>query len=115
MPIKFSNNGRSKLAAGITAAATSLTVTTGEGALFPALITGDYFYVTLVQASGLLEIVKVTARATDVFTIVRAQDGTTAKAFAINELVSLRLNKSFFDDMKAESEASAIAYAVALG
>lgn len=87
----FSNNATSALSAAITStSATTLLVTSGQGVLFPALSNGDYFYATIVDSSNNLEIVKVTARSSDTFTIVRAQEGTTARTFATSSKVELR-------------------------
>jgi len=92
MAILFTNNASTTLASGITNVATSLTVSTGTGALFPSPTSVDYFLCTLENASGTTrEIVKVTARSTDTFTIVRAQEGTTAEAFSAADKVELRL------------------------
>lgn len=91
MAIKFTNNATSTLASTITSASLSLTVATGQGALFPTLGGGDYFYCTLSNTANTIEIVKVTARSTDTFTIVRAQDNTTASAFVTGDKVELRL------------------------
>jgi Pectate lyase superfamily protein len=78
----WTNNAGSALAADITNSATSLSVSPGDGALFPNPSGGDYFYCTLDDGTN-LEIIKVTAVSTDTFsTIVRAQEGTTAHAFA---------------------------------
>lgn len=90
MGLKLSNLAATTLAAGIAPAATSITVATGAGASFPSLGTNDYFYATLANSSG-TEIVKVTARATDTLTVVRAQEGTTAKTFNAGDAVELRL------------------------
>jgi hypothetical protein len=49
------------------------------------------FYATLADASNNIEIVKVTARAADAFTIARAQEGTTAHAYTAGDRVELRL------------------------
>jgi hypothetical protein len=76
MPIKFSNNASSVLAASVDADDTELTIATGQGAVFPSLGAGDYFYLTLGLV-GATEIVKVTARSGDTLTVVRAQEGTT--------------------------------------
>jgi hypothetical protein len=65
-------------------------LTAGHGARFPALGGQDYFYATLVDTSGNLEIVKVTARATDTLTVVRGQDGTTARAYSSGDRLELR-------------------------
>lgn len=91
MPAVFSNNASAALASAITASATSITVSTGQGALFPSLSGSNYFYATLVNSSNVVEIVKVTARATDTFTVVRAQDGTSSSAFAAGDKLELRL------------------------
>jgi microcystin-dependent protein len=89
--IVLANNATSLLASDITDAAGTLTVTSGEGALFPSPDPGDYFYVTLLDSDGNMEIIKVTARTVDVFTIVRAQEGTLAAAFAAGARVELRI------------------------
>jgi hypothetical protein len=93
MTILFTNNAATSLASSITNSATSLTVAAGTGALFPSLSGGNIFYATLQSASAgtPIEIVKVTARSTDTFTIVRAQDNTSASAFNAGDKVELRL------------------------
>ena len=90
MTIKFTNNATTTLAAGITNVATSLTVATGGGAKFPTLTGADVFYATLANSGGSVEIVQVTARTGDAFTIVRAQDGTTGLAWTTGDKVELR-------------------------
>lgn len=97
MGIKFANNASTTLAGAITNVATSLSVATGGGALFPALGAGDYFYATLSQ-SGAVEIVKVTERTGDAMTIVRAQDGTSASAFGAGAILELRPVAAIFND-----------------
>ncbi|MFV9360142.1 hypothetical protein ABQ455_24830, partial [Citrobacter freundii] len=85
------NNAQSVLAAGISASATSLTLNTGTGALFPSPVSGtSFFKLTLIDAAtgSLTEIVHVTARAGDVFTIQRAQEGTTARAWSANDIAA---------------------------
>lgn len=75
MAVKVTNNASTTLAANITNSATSLTVATGTGSEFPSPTSPDVFYATLSNAADTtVEIVKVTARSTDTFTIVRAQD-----------------------------------------
>lgn len=92
MALLFTNFAYSTLATSINDSQLSLTVAAGHGARFPAPTGGDYFYVTLESALLVREIVKVTARSTDTFTIVRAQDNTTAAAFSAGDSVALRLN-----------------------
>lgn len=91
----FANNSASELASAVTSGAVSLTLKTGDGAKFPTPSGGDFFLVTLYQKVGQdeinHEIVKCTARAGDVLTVVRAQEGTTARAFSVDDPVELRL------------------------
>lgn len=87
----FTNNASAALASSITTSSTTITVTTASGALFPAISGGNFFYATLTDSSNNLEIVKVTGRATDVLTVVRAQEGTTARAYAAADKIELRV------------------------
>lgn len=91
MGLKLSNNAVARLAASITSTETSIGLTPGAGALFPALSAGDWFPATLVKSDGTLEIVKVTARSVDVLTVTRAQESTSASAFNAGDMIELRL------------------------
>lgn len=102
MAVLYSNNASTTLSATITSSATSLAVASGKGALFPAITGSDYFYITLVNTAGAIEIMKVTARSTDTFTVVRGQDGTTAVGWAAGDRVELRFTKGMLDDIKGE-------------
>jgi hypothetical protein len=88
----FTNNAAATLASGITSGATTLTLASGKGALFPSPTGSDYFLLTLTQAAveSSWEIVKCTARSTDTLTIVRAQEGTTAAAWSTGDKVEIR-------------------------
>jgi ribosomal protein L18 len=90
MPVLYTNNASTTLGSSLLIDATSLTVASGSGALFPVTTTG-YFYASIVNASNQIEFVKVTARSSDVFTIVRGQNGSTARAYAAGDKVELRL------------------------
>ena len=92
----FSNNAVSTLASDVTDVATSMTVGTGDGALFPSPTGGDFFLVTLLKLSGVtessIEIVKVTQRTGDIFNVVaRGQEGTTALTYLTGDRVQARL------------------------
>jgi len=102
MSIKFTNNASATLAASIISSSTSITVTTGQGALFPAIGTGDYFYATLFDSSNNIEIIKVTARSGDTMTAVRGQDGTTARAWAAADKLELRVVAAALNDFVSE-------------
>jgi hypothetical protein len=99
--INWANNATSLIAdsGGITAGATSVTVTTGEGDKFPAVASPHYFMITFVDVSANREIVKVTARASgsNTMTIVRGQEGTSPRAFAEGSLVDLRITAGSLD------------------
>lgn len=86
----FSNNAQTTLAGSISNVAVSANLASGAGALFPSPGAGQYFMMTFVDAAtGLInEIVKVTARSGDTITIVRAQEGTTAKAWSAGDLAA---------------------------
>lgn len=88
--ILFANNASTVLAAPISDSATSCTVTTGSGALFPNPTGGQYFVMTFVDAAtGLLtEIVHVTARSGDTLTIQRAQEDTTALSWLAGDIAA---------------------------
>lgn len=89
--IVFSNNASSLLASGILSTDTTLTVGAGDGTLFPAIAAGQMAIVTLEDTSGNIEIVRATARTGDTMTILRAQEGTAAAAFASGSRVELRV------------------------
>ena len=90
--ILYANNAAGTLAAGITNASASLTLNAGQGTPFPSPTAPQVFYMTLTDAATqtLIEIVQVTARAGDVFSIVRAQDGTSALSWNAGDIVSQR-------------------------
>jgi hypothetical protein len=90
MPVLFSNNATTTLGSSILVGDTSLTVASSSGALFPVTTSG-YFYAALINSSNQIEFVKVTARSSDTFTIVRAQNGSTARPYAAGDKVELRL------------------------
>lgn len=91
------NNAYALLPNAVSSNATSITIETGKGALFPVVGNDDYFYATLVDVSGNYEIVKATARVGDVLTVVRAQQNTAALAFPANSRIELRVTAVSID------------------
>jgi hypothetical protein len=91
--LKLTNNALGRLNATVSTVDTTVTLVPGQGAKFPAIVnTGEHYPGTLVRASdGAIEIVNVTGRSGDVLTVARAQENTTALAFAINDRFELRL------------------------
>jgi hypothetical protein len=99
MKLKLTNNAAATLASAISAGATSVSLTAGGGALFPSLAAGEYFFATLIDASNSLEVLKVTARVGDTLTVLRAQDNTSAKAYAAGDKCELRLVAAVFNEL----------------
>ena len=85
------NNAQTVLAAGISSTATSLTVNAGTGTLFPSPVAGtSFFKLTIIDAAtgSLTEIIHVTDRNGDVFTIQRGQEGTVPRAWSANDIAA---------------------------
>ena len=89
------NLAKSTLAADITNVATSMAVAAGEGAKFPS----TYPYNLSLDIEASREIVKVTNRSTDTFTIVRAQEGTSAAAHSAGVRVALDVTAKLITDL----------------
>jgi len=102
MNILIKNNAYGFLAVAISATDTGLQLQTGNGGSFPAVGSGEYFYATLQSTSGALEIVKVVGRASDVLTVVRAQEGTSALSFAAGSRIELRVTAQSVKDLAAQ-------------
>jgi hypothetical protein len=101
MAIKFTNNASATLAASITSTQTSVSLSTGQGALFPTLTAPDYFYVTFSDSANNLEIAKVTARTGDTLTVSRGQDGTVGQTFSAGDKCELRFTAAGITDLGA--------------
>lgn len=107
MGVKVTNNGFGTISAGITSSATTIVLDSGQGARFPTLGSGDYFYGTLVDTSNNIEIIKVTARSSDSMTVTRAQDNTSARAFSVGDRFELRPTAALFEDIQTEAASAA--------
>jgi hypothetical protein len=90
MGVQLTNNATAIIPLAVGSGATTFAVSSGAGALFPTLGATDYFYATLVSPTNVLEIVKVTARADDTFTVLRGQEGTASVSFPANSRLELR-------------------------
>ena len=92
MTVLLTNNARSTLLSGINALQTEIRLRAGGGNTFPTITApGQWFPITIEDSLGNIEIMRVIARSGDVFTVKRAQEGTTAKSFSANDVVELRL------------------------
>ena len=97
MGVKFTNNADTTLASNITNSATSVSV--ASSSLFPTLGAGEYFYATVDDGTN-NEIVKVTAISGTDWTVVRAQDNSTARAFTSGDTVQLRVAAALLTDIQ---------------
>jgi hypothetical protein len=107
----FSNNAASILAVALTSGGTSATITTGNGALFPTLAGVD-FNIATIQSGTTVEVVKCTARAGDVFTITRGQEGTAASAFPIGAKFELRVTKGTLEGFAQWGTSTLLPYVI---
>lgn len=91
MALKLTNNAVSSLAAAIEPGTTVIPIQAADAGRFPALVEGDWFPLVIKDEGGNEEYMKATARAGSNITVDRAQEGSTAKAFALGARVDLRL------------------------
>ena len=84
----FKNNATSTFASAVGVSDTTWYLNPGDGAKFPSPGANEQFNVTAVDQNGNIEVVTVTARATDALTVVR---GSPAFTFAAGDFVELRL------------------------
>ncbi len=89
-----SNNYITALNGSISSGALSIVVNSVTN--LPAIGGADYCHLTIQNGSA-IEIVKATSNASTTITIVRAQEGTLAQAFASGSTISLRPTASSFD------------------
>ncbi len=85
------NDALSTLLSTINNSVTSLDVASGEGANFPS----TYPYHISIDS----EIVEITNRSTDTFTIIRARQGTSAASHTAGAAVGLRITAKHLDDL----------------
>jgi hypothetical protein len=85
------NNAASTLLTALGPLDTTLICATGHGSRFPATTGGNYFYCTLTNAVGQFEVVKVTNRLGDTFTVTRAQDNTIGSTWEAGDAFELRV------------------------
>jgi len=96
---------------------TSLTVNSGDGAKFPVPPFNATVWATgTTPITTNAEIVRVTARATDTFTILRAQEGSSARTIiSTDQIMAAITAKTLTDLERAASSTQASGYTFALG
>lgn len=87
----FANNVAGLLAANVGPSDTAFLLGAGQGALFPAITAGNWYYAVVVHNTlATWEVVKVTGKSADTLTVVRGQDNTSAQSFTTGSIVELR-------------------------
>lgn len=80
----------------------SLTVASGHGALFPTAPFNVTVWPASVQpTSSNAEIMRVTNKASDVFTVTRAQEGTSGRTFSANDQIAATITARVLEDIES--------------
>ena len=106
MAVKFGNNAATLLASNASSSTTALTVV--DGSVFPTLSGSDYTYITLEDVDANREIVKLTARSGNTLTVVRAQDGSSARAFSAADKCELRITAALLNDLNTDADTESV-------
>jgi hypothetical protein len=118
---RFTNNASTTLSTSAGSSDVTLTVASGKGALFPSIAVGQYFSATIIasgNSTGLPnEIVYVTAKTGDTLTVLRAQEGTVARAWAIGDMIANFPTAAFYNSAAsiADTQSQAGNFAVDTG
>lgn len=105
----FSNNIRG-VVVGHALSKDAITVRISNASLWPVPTNGDWFMMTLIT-SGLstqVEVVKVTQNDGTMFTIVRGQEGTTAREFATNSFAEMRITQGILEYLRDSSSSGSV-------
>jgi hypothetical protein len=83
---------------------TSLVVTAGHGARFPAAPFNATVWPANAPPDPLnAEVIRVTARATDTLTIARAQEGSTARLIGVGDLIAQTITAKTLTDLETRA------------
>lgn len=95
------NLAYSTLAVSGTSAATATTVASGHGTRFPAVpFNATVWPSAAIPTPANAEIVRVTNRVSDVLTITRAQEGTTARALGVGDQIAATITAKVLTDIE---------------
>lgn len=110
--IVFANYARAQISGGVTSQGVTINVVDPTG--LPTLSSGQVFYAALEDEVHHREIVKVIARNGASLTVVRAQEGTTARAFVPGDSLSVILPAAALAGLRTQAVAQATAQACQL-
>lgn len=96
MTVIVANNVKGTLLGGSAPGSTSIVLNAGHN--FPAITAGDYLFATWISPANTLEVVKVTARATNTLTV-----SATANAWGANDRLEMRACKELLDALQQEA------------
>lgn len=99
------DNGYGTIGAALATGTTTLTFTTGHGARFPAVASGQVLMCCILNSNNILEEVAITLHAAgaDSATMVRGQNGTTAKAWNAGDRIEARISSEVLKRLQAEA------------
>lgn len=100
MAIRIANNAISTLAGAIGSGDTMLSVQPADADRFPVYSVGDWSPATIVDASGNMEIVRITGRTGASMSVQRGQEGTAAKSFAAGSKIDIRLTAGVISSLQ---------------
>ena len=117
--LKNENFAYSLLASGITNVDTAITVTSGDGLLFPD---SGYFMAVLwdgaIASPGLdvdRELIKCTFTSGDTFTISRGEEGTNNRAWSASDNIALVMTAGKIDELEEKLQNGITSFEVATG
>jgi len=86
----FANNAGTTLGSPVNTTQTTITLSSGAGSLFPSPTGSQQFAVSMLDAltRSVYEIMYCTSRTGDVLTVLRAQEGTTARSWLAGDFVN---------------------------
>jgi Chaperone of endosialidase len=107
---KYTNNAAGTFPNAISAITTTLQLQSGQGALFPAITGSDVFRATITDTATktFIEIVTCTAISGDTLTVIRAQEGTTARSWLAGDILSHRETAAQMQDMLSQTYGGAV-------
>lgn len=89
--IQFKNLAASTLIEDVATTSAQLKIVVADKDKFPTISAEQYFIVAVINSAGEFEIMRVIGANNGVFTVMRSQEGTAAKAFQVGDRVEHRL------------------------